>query len=33
MLFTDVQPNLGATSATEFETMAENGAEQGVGLN
>lgn len=32
MLFTDVQPNVGATTATEFEQIVENGAEHGVGL-
>lgn len=32
VLFTDVQPNVGATSATEFSTMAAAAAEQGVGL-
>ncbi|MBW2256599.1 MAG: VWA domain-containing protein, partial [Deltaproteobacteria bacterium] len=32
MLFTDVQPNVGATSGTEFEDMASEGAEDGIGL-
>ena len=32
MLFTDVQPNVGATSGTEFQSMAAAGAEAGVGL-
>jgi len=32
MLFTDVQPNVGATSGTEFEQMASEGAEDGIGL-
>jgi Ca-activated chloride channel family protein len=31
-LFTDVQPNVGATSASDFESMAEEGAEDGIGL-
>jgi len=31
-LFTDVQPNIGATSATEFERMARYGAENGIGI-
>lgn len=31
-LFTDVQPNVGATSATEFETMAAQAAREGIGL-
>jgi Ca-activated chloride channel homolog len=32
MVFTDVQPNVGATEATEFETMSAEAAEDGVGL-
>ena len=32
MLFTDVQPNVGATTATEFETLVQEGASAGVGL-
>jgi Ca-activated chloride channel family protein len=32
MLFTDVQPNVGATSAGSFESMAAAGAEEGIGL-
>lgn len=32
MVFTDVQPNVGATSASEFERMAAGAAEDGVGL-
>jgi Ca-activated chloride channel family protein len=32
LLFTDVQPNVGATSAGAFETMAANGADRGIGL-
>lgn len=32
ILFTDVQPNVGATSATEFEGIAADGADEGVGL-
>ena len=32
-LFTDVQPNVGATSASEFETLVSEGAAQGVGLS
>jgi Ca-activated chloride channel family protein len=32
MLFTDVQPNVGATSGTEFEQMAAEGAADGIGL-
>jgi len=31
-LFTDVQPNVGMTGASEFEQMAEDGAEDGIGL-
>jgi Ca-activated chloride channel family protein len=31
-LFTDVQPNVGATSASDFERMAEDGADDGIGL-
>ncbi|MFH1468524.1 MAG: VWA domain-containing protein [Pseudomonadota bacterium] len=31
-LFTDVQPNVGATASTDFERMAEDGAEDGIGL-
>ncbi|HSA21172.1 MAG TPA: VWA domain-containing protein, partial [Myxococcota bacterium] len=33
MLFTDVQPNVGATSPSEFQAMAADGADQGVGLS
>ncbi len=32
ILFTDVQPNVGATDGTEFERMAAAGADSGVGL-
>ena len=32
MLFTDVQPNVGSTSATEFERLALEGSADGVGL-
>lgn len=32
MLFTDEQPNVGATSETEFERIVAGGAAQGVGL-
>jgi Ca-activated chloride channel homolog len=32
MLFTDVQPNVGATSPSEFQAMAADAADQGVGL-
>lgn len=32
MLFTDVQPNVGATDETTFEAMARAGADDGVGL-
>lgn len=32
VLFTDVQPNVGATSATEFEQMVTGGAEDGIGI-
>ena len=32
MLFTDVQPNVGATEPTEFEQLAADGAEDGIGL-
>jgi Ca-activated chloride channel homolog len=32
LLFTDVQPNVGATSATEFQTIVGNGAAEGVGI-
>lgn len=32
ILFTDVQPNVGATSATEFEQIVEAGALTGAGL-
>ncbi len=32
MLFTDVQPNVGATSATEFENLVQEGASADVGL-
>ncbi len=32
VLFTDVQPNVGATSASAFSTMASAGASGGVGL-
>lgn len=31
-LFTDVQPNVGATSGSEFEQLAEEGAADGIGL-
>lgn len=32
MLFTDEQPNVGATSESEFQRIVAGGAEQGVGL-
>lgn len=32
IVFTDVQPNVGATSASEFETLAARGADDGIGL-
>jgi Ca-activated chloride channel family protein len=32
VLFTDVQPNVGATTASEFEQMVTGGAEDGVGI-
>jgi Ca-activated chloride channel family protein len=32
LLFTDVQPNVGATSRGAFEAMADAGAKQGIGL-
>jgi len=32
MLFTDVQPNVGATESTEFEDIVRDGAEQGIHL-
>ena len=32
MLFTDVQPNVGATTASEFERLAQEGADGGTGL-
>ena len=32
LLFTDVQPNVGATGATEFQDLAREGASGGVGL-
>jgi Ca-activated chloride channel family protein len=32
VLFTDEQPNVGATSASEFEQMVGAGAEEGVGI-
>jgi Ca-activated chloride channel family protein len=32
MLFTDVQPNVGATTESEFERLAVEGADGGVGL-
>ncbi|MFQ5490901.1 MAG: VWA domain-containing protein, partial [Phycisphaerae bacterium] len=32
MVFTDVRPNVGATTATEFERLARTGSEQDVGL-
>lgn len=32
VLFTDEQPNVGATSASEFEQMAKDAGEDGVGL-
>lgn len=32
IVFTDARPNVGATSGSEFETMAANGAADGVGL-
>jgi Ca-activated chloride channel family protein len=31
-LFTDVQPNVGATEASDFERMAADGASDGIGL-
>lgn len=32
MLFTDEQPNVGATHASEFQTIVQAGADQGVGI-
>jgi Ca-activated chloride channel family protein len=32
MLFTDVQPNVGATTPSQFEQLAAQGADEGVGL-
>ncbi len=32
LLFTDVQPNVGATDATEFQDLVREGASSGVGL-
>lgn len=32
MLFTDVQPNVGSTTASEFEQLTREGADGGVGL-
>jgi Ca-activated chloride channel family protein len=32
MLFTDVQPNVGATSASAFESMARSAADESIGL-
>ena len=32
MLFTDVQPNVGLTTASQFEQLAEEGAADGIGL-
>ena len=32
IVFTDVQPNVGATIPTEFEDMARSGADAGIGL-
>jgi len=32
MLFTDAQPNVGATSGSEFEAMVAKGAEEGIGI-
>lgn len=32
VLFTDVRPNVGATSSSEFQVMVEAGAAQGVGI-
>jgi Ca-activated chloride channel family protein len=32
MLFTDVQPNVGLTEASEFERLARSGADSGAGL-
>ncbi|MGB5694292.1 MAG: VWA domain-containing protein [Polyangiales bacterium] len=32
MLFTDVQPNVGSTTASEFERLTQEGADGGVGL-
>lgn len=32
MVFTDVQPNVGATTASEFEQLAQQGAEDDIGL-
>lgn len=32
MVFTDVQPNVGATTATEFSQIAQAGASEGVGI-
>jgi Ca-activated chloride channel family protein len=31
-LFTDVQPNVGASTASEFETIVGNAADEGIGL-
>ncbi len=32
MLFTDERPNVGATDASQFQRMVDDGAQQGVGL-
>ncbi len=32
LLFTDVQPNVGATSPSEFQAMVQAGADEGVGI-
>ena len=32
LLFTDVQPNVGATTATEFERLVQNGANEGTSI-
>ena len=32
LLFTDEQPNIGATSASEFEQIVSSGADKGIGL-
>lgn len=32
LLFSDEQPNVGATSATEFQSMVQAGADEGIGI-